>query len=186
MKLFALTVDREIEDGQNELVDSFTTPEVRYILDEAVDQIDASESGNIKVKAHGYTYEVIENADEIAIAMDDTDARNIANLDILVEAGLDPAGTDAGTATDVGANTYLVETDEGTVDSADGIQLPAGAVEDLIVLINHCAFALEVWPQTGEAVGGEAVDDAYSLAVGARVHLYCKATGVWTICPDNG
>jgi len=79
---------------------------------------------------------------------------------------------------------YLTEVATGTASSADGVQLPAATVGKVRVVINSLAFALDMWPQTGEQITPSAIDALLAQAAVSRKHYVCLVAGTWVVADD--
>jgi len=97
--------------------------------------------------------------------------------------GMAAAGATQGTATLLSSQVNRVTTVVATTD--DGVMLPAALSGIEVLVINaHATDALAIWPNTGDAIDGGAVDaeDASPLVAGShRRYVALDSTNWYTV-----
>lgn len=68
-----------------------------------------------------------------------------------------------------------------TAAGGDSVKLPAGVAGMEIVVINHGASAMDLFPATGDFINEAAVNTATSIAINATAVAYCYKADYWEI-----
>ena len=86
------------------------------------------------------------------------------------------AGGGQGSATQIAADINEVAT---VATGGDSVKLPAAVAGMEIMIANHGANALDVFPASGDYINEAAVDTAVSIAADATVVCYCYVADYW-------
>lgn len=157
-------------------------PKIFNCQDTDIEKIFAKDGGSVvKLKKSALNsnkvIEVFENVEQIGVAIDSSSARSV-DKDMSVSA--------AGSAQGAGfaITRYLNVVDSATDTSAEALDLPAATVDDVIVVVNSTAVALEVFPASTETINGAAADAVYDQPAFSTRHYACRVAGAWLISQD--
>lgn len=65
--------------------------------------------------------------------------------------------------------------------AGDSVRLPPAAPGADMAVFNRAANSTNVFPSTGDAIGGGAANAAYALAAGRNARFVCVVAGTWEV-----
>lgn len=144
----------------------------KYIPSDTIAEIVATDYGSRVTVSKGgvrQDYEVLETPDQIKAA-EDPSASNVHAAHEL-NLGLDAAGSAQGAG--VAANRYYNTIDAATDTSAEAVDIPVMAVNEVKVIVNLTAVALELFPASGDNFRGKSANAVLDMAANSVLILYC-------------
>lgn len=168
------------DGGSTSQAISEDTPVVKLVPADIVEEIVPTDFGGSKLGLAGdggvrKDVLVLENPLQVKTAKDPSASNlHVANE---VDASLAALGANQGAAAQI--SKYFNNVDAGTADSADGVKLPAGVAGGVHVVVNTLAFAIDVFPATGETIDGLAANAAKSIPAGTSMYFGCVIDSEW-------